>query len=377
MFSTLTLLPADPIYGMQVLYKADPRQEKINLSIGICLDEQGKLLSFKAIREAEKRVFEKCYSKEYLPISGYVPFIEKAEKLLCKGHKGLFSAQTVGGTGALYIARELLVKSHIQKVFIPDPTWPNHRQLFGAAGLDIATYTFDKLLEAIPNMPRGSAVVLQASCHNPTGVDPTKAEWQKISLAIKQQGLLPIIDLAYLGLGGGIDEDTQAIDIFLHDEHELFLCTTFAKSMGIYNDRLGLITIKATPERLDVLASHVRSIARCCYSSPAAHGAFIAHELLGDEELKNMWLQELATVRTRLQSQRELLYNGLKKYGCKIPYEHILTAKGLFCLLQMSQDQVIQLREKTGVYIALDGRIAIAALTPANVDTIAKGLCSV
>ncbi|MCE5294855.1 MAG: aromatic amino acid transaminase [Chlamydiales bacterium] len=386
MFNTLTLLPSDPIYGMQAIYKADNRSTKINLSIGICLDNHGKLLRFKAVHEAEKRVFDKNPGKEYLPITGHAGYTEKAHAIICgqPNNGDFFTAQTVGGTGALFIVGQLLAQTSVKEIFIPDPSWPNHKQLFSAAGLTTASYPyynkanisldFDKMLASIHTMPENSAIILQASCHNPTGIDPTISQWQELSQVIKAKKILPVFDLAYMGLGDSLEEDTKAIRLFIEDDHNLFICTTFAKSLGIYNDRVGLLSVKLPRAQLEIIASHIRSIARTSYSSPPAHGALVANEIFGDEMLTNMWKEELAATCQNLQNQRQILYDALKETACKIPYEHLLQTKGLFCLLDCTPDHVIALRENHGIYIALDGRISLAAITKENVKAIAKGL---
>ncbi len=386
MFNTLTLLPSDPIYGMQSVYNTDLRPYKINLSIGICLDEEGNLLRFKAVHEAEKKVFHKHASKGYLPITGLNSFCEKAQKLILgkENSTDFFSAQTVGGTGALFIAGQLLIKAKVSTIYIPDPTWPNHNQLFQAAGLNVKHYPyynkaslsleFDKMVQAISQMDASSAIVLQASCHNPTGIDPTKEQWQTLSSLLKEKQILPIFDLAYAGLGEGIQEDTQAIQLFAHDDHDMFICTTFSKSLGLYNDRLGLISIKLPHPSLDIISSHLRSIARTCYSSPPAAGALLACEIFNDDSLQEQWLSELTDTCHRLQSQRSILVDALKKHNCKIPYSHITQTKGLFCLLDIPPAQVLTLQKEHGIYIAMDGRISLAAITKENVETIAAGI---
>ncbi len=379
----LTLLPQDPIYGMQAIYKQDPRNSKINLSIGICLDDEGKLLRFKAIEEAEQLLYQKKLSKEYLPITGLQPFCDKAAELVLgtSAYKDFFTCQTVGGTGALFVAAHLLLKAQINEIFISEPSWPNHKQLFQQAGFTISGYPyynaatisleFDKLVQAIEGMPEGAAIVLQASCHNPTGIDPSADEWKTLSRLIKQKKLFPIIDLAYMGLGGGIEEDTKCIKTFINDNHDMIVCTTFAKSMGLYNDRLGFMSIRTSKASLDIVASHIRSIIRTCYSSPPAVGAHLANIVLGDNSL---WLEELKVARERLENSRIMLYNALKKHGCKIGYKHILDTKGLFCLLDISPEGVNRLANEFGIYIALDGRISLAAVTKENVEAIAMGI---
>ncbi len=379
MFDTLTLVPPDPIYGMQQVYRNDPRSNKINLSIGICLDESGKLFRFKAIQEAEKKVQAKSLSKEYLPISGLASFCEQAEKLVTAGFPKdtLFSAQTVGGTGALFVAAQLLKRSALSIVYIPEPTWPNHKQLFEAAGFDVRSYPyynketisleFEKMVDAIKEMPEGSSIVLQASCHNPTGIDPTSKEWQILSQAIQEQGVFPIFDLAYLGLGRSLEADVEGIATFLQDDHEMMICTTFAKSMGLYNDRVGLLTVKSNKAKLDTIASHIRSIIRTTYSSPPAYGAHLASELLSDNMLYSLWKEELQAICTRLEDQRKMLVDATSA-------THIMQTKGLFCLLDISPSQVVRLRDNYGIYVALDGRIALAAITKENISQIAEGL---
>ncbi len=386
MFKSLTLLAQDPIYGMQAIYKQDARDAKINLSIGICLDETGKLLRFKAVDEAETRLSQKRPSKEYLPISGHQAFCEKAQNLVIGDEykNDFFTAQTVGGTGALFVAAHLLLKAGINDVFISEPSWPNHRQLFQAAGFNVRNYPyydpatisleFDKLVKAIEEMPEGASIVLQASCHNPTGIDPSYEQWQALSRLIKRKKIFPIFDLAYMGLGDGVREDTECIRIFLNDGHDLIVCTTFAKSMGLYNDRLGFMSIKTTKTSLDVVASHIRSIMRTSYSSPPAHGAHIANIILGDDALKELWILELKEARIRLEDSRKMLYKALSHHNCRIGYTHILNTKGLFCLLEIPLEGVNRLRDEYGIYVALDGRIALAAVTRENVDHVAMGI---
>ena len=386
MFNTLTLLPSDPIYGMQAVYRGDSRKDKINLSIGICLDDVGKLLRFRAIQEAERRVFEKNPTKEYLPITGLASFCEQAGRLVT-GQEGLFHAQTVGGTGALFVGAHLLKKSGIHVVYIPEPTWPNHKQLFEAQGFEVRCYPyynretisleFEKMVDAINHMEEGSCIILQASCHNPAGIDPTKEEWQILSNAVRERAIFPFFDLAYLGLGESLEDDVKGIRCFLDDDHELLIATTFAKSMGLYNERVGLLSVQCPKKQHEIIGSQIRSIMRTTYSSPPAHGAYLASELLSDSTLKKMWQDELEATCKRLNTQRELLYNTLQSRNCQLPYEHILNSKGLFCLLDIAPEDVVRLRDEFGIYVALDGRISLAAITSSNVAQIATGLSSI
>lgn len=392
MLSDLNLLPADPIYGMQVLYKEDSRPNKVNLSIGVCLNAEGKILRFSAIDLAYQQLMQHapCHapSKEYLPISGLSEYTRLAETLICGNSpkETLFSMQSVGGTGALYLAAALLKRTHTPKVFVPESTWANHTPLFEAAGHLVETYPYyDKakqafdftgLLSAIKNMPEGSAIILQASCHNPTGIDPSQEQFQELSQLIKKQKLFPIFDLAYLGFGTGLEGDAGSIRTFLKDEHEMLIATSFSKSFGLYNDRIGLLTVQARKEALQPIASHLKAIARSCYSSPPAHGAFLIKTILQDEALRSLWQQELESCRQRLHLQRKMLFAALQKHTISFGYEQLLKTKGLFCLFDLSQEKIYTLKEQRGIYLSVDGRIALAAILESNVDSIAEGFAS-
>jgi aspartate/tyrosine/aromatic aminotransferase len=382
-FSTLTKLPADPIYGMQVVFKSDPRPNKINLSIGVCQEPDGKTVKFEAVTQAEEELSSQDLSKEYLPIIGYAPFITKAIELVCGApSKPLFGMQTVGGTGALYIASKLLLRSGVKEIFIPTPSWPNHHLLFEAAGLIVTNYPyydqsqakldFPALIKAIEKMPEESAILLQASCHNPTGIDPTIAEWKVLSDLILKRKLIPLFDLAYQGLGTNLERDAEPIRLFLEAGHEMMVATTFAKNFGLYNDRAGALIVHSSKEAIECLESHAKRIARTCYSSPPAHGAHIAAFLLQDHKLTAMWKNELQRVCAQLRTQREILFEALRQKNPPFAFDHLMHTNGLFCLFDLSEKDVLQLREKEALYVALDGRICLSAITEEKATRIAN-----
>lgn len=382
----LPVLPQDPIYGMQLVYKNDVRPSKINLSIGVLQDPDGRLTRFQAVEQAIDRVHKKRMSKEYLPLAGYAPFCTQVGELVCgsKHASSLFCMQTVGGTGALYVAAKLLLRAGVKEIHISSPSWPNHRQLFEAAGLIPHTYPyydktkgsidFDALVEAVSKMAPYSCILLQASCHNPTGMDLDMAQWKKLSTLLLKQKVLPFFDLAYQGFGVDVEQDAASVRLFLDEGHELLCATTLAKSLGLYNDRVGALMVHSRSDSLDAIGSHVKIIARTTYSSPPAHGVHIAATLLEDEELKRLWLKELASIRKRLDDQRMKLSQAIQKRNPAAAIDHIKNSKGLFCLFDLPEERVIRLREEKGIYIASDGRVCVAAITDANVDTIAEAL---
>jgi len=385
MLSNLNLLPPDPIYGMQVVFKQDTRPNKVNLSIGVSLNGNGKIMRFSAIDRAIELQMEEKPSKEYLPIAGLAEYCQLAQSLVfgTGGQERLFSMQSVGGTGALYLAAQLIKRTKVPFVFVPDSSWANHKPLFEASGHTVKTYpyydkegqkfAFTACLEAISKMPEKSAIILQASCHNPTGLDPDNAQWKELSTLIKKKSLLPIFDLAYLGFGEGIEEDASSIRIFFQDGHEMLVATSFSKSFGLYNDRIGLLSVAADSQSI---ASHLKAIARSCYSSPPANGALLIKTLLQDQELTLLWKKELEECRQRLKWQRNSLYEALQKQNISFSYELILQTKGLFCQLDLTDEQITLLKQKWGIYLAFDGRIALAAITKENLSTVAQGFAS-
>ncbi len=386
LISELPLLPSDPIYGMQILFKNDPRPDKINLSIGVCRDEEQRTFFFKAVELAEAKLQEESPSYEYLPLTGLGTFCTHTKELVCKNRPSIIASQTVGGTGALYVAARLLAAAHMHTVFVPEPTWTNHKPLFTRAGHDVFGYqyydktqgaiAFSKLCDAIRKMPERSAIVIQASCHNPTGIDLLPSHFHTISQLIKERKIYPIFDLAYQGLGDGLDEDVKGIHIFLDEGHELMVATTFAKSFGLYNDRPGVLLIHTPDESHQRVVSHVQAIARSCYSSPPAHGAKIISMILADPRLKRLWEKELQEYRDRLNSLRRLLHTAMSRHTIRFHYDHLLHTKGLFCLFNISEAEVLRLRNEHGLYLSLDGRISLSAITKENVDRVAAAFAT-
>lgn len=383
----LPLIPVDPIYGMQAIFKKDARSEKVNLSIGVCQDVDSKVLYFQAVKLAEEVIQKALPSKEYLPLTGHASYCQAVKELVCGQRDSILSVQTVGGTGALYIAARLLRNANMFTVFIPDPTWTNHKSLFSLAGHDVFTYPyydkakgtvyFNEMCNAIRKMPENSAIVLQASCHNPTGIDLTEREFITLSQLIKEKNLYPIFDLAYQGLGNSLEDDVRGISIFLDDGHEMMIATTFAKSFGLYNDRPGALFVKAPGVHHESILSHIQSIARSAYSSPPAHGAKIIDTILQDKRLRYLWEKELKEFRDSLVEKRKLLFEAMKEHNVKFSFDHLLKTKGLFCLFDLNESQVLSLRDEHALYLSLDGRICLCAITSENVQRVAKALATI
>lgn len=388
-FSTVPKEPEDPIYGLQVTYKKDERPHKINLSIGVFPGAQGKAFRFQVVDQAEEIIHQMRPGKDYLPIDGLSSFCEATADLILgteriRSKMKCYTAQTVGSTAALHIGGKFLAQNITKKIFIPDPTWVNHRKLFESCGLDVAIYPYritqdgsldiEAIIEAIDSMPEGSCILLQASCHNPTGIDPKVEEWKILSHAIKAKKLFPFFDIAYQGVGRGLDEDAESIRIFFADNHELFVAASFAKNLGLYSERVGALVATCMPETHAALSSQIRKIIRSIYSSPPAHGAHIASAILSTPELFTSWKEELKGLRTNLENCRELLYQAIHTLKPEMALGPLLKSTGLFSLCGLPQEKVLELRTSQAIYLCDDSRINIAAINLEQIEKIAKAI---
>lgn len=388
-FSTIIQEPEDPIYGLQVTFKKDTRPHKKNLSIGAFPGKSGSSFRFSAVDKAEEILHQKKLSKDYLPIDGLASYCECVSDLVL-GEKrkeyalSSYTAQTIGGTAALHIGAKFLRNFLTKKIYIPDPTWVNHHRLFEACGLETQSYPYiitkegridiKAMTSSIQSMQNGSAIVFQASCHNPTGIDPTDEEWKILSDAVKEKGLIPFFDMAYQGLGRGLDEDAFSIRLFLKEGHEMLIATSFSKNFGLYSERVGALTITCTPDAIAPISSQVRKIIRSIYSSPASHGAYIVQTILSDPLLRADWKEDLMKLRAFLASSRKTLYDLVSKMRPDLSFDAIKNSIGLFAYTFLPKEKIVSLREKEALYLCDDSRINIAALPPEETDFIAKSL---
>jgi aspartate/tyrosine/aromatic aminotransferase len=386
-FSAITQEPEDPIYGLQVVYKKDERPDKINLSIGVFPGKGGKAFRFQVVDRAEELLFSAKHAKDYLPIDGLALFNKGVKELIfsdaLRQDRAIYTTQTIGSTGALHVAGKFLATLVTKKIYIPDPTWVNHKKLFEATGMQVGLYPYtmtengnlniQAVLTAIDEMEEGACLLLQASCHNPTGVDPDDAAWRSICQAAKKKKLICLFDIAYQGVGRNLEEDAQAIHHFFREGLELLVAVSFAKNMGLYAERVGALLIVSEKEKEAAIASQVRKIIRSIYSSPCLHGADVASLILSDTQLRDAWKQELAKLQHNLTQTRHALYNAFIKFG-QTPPSSLLSSVGLFCMLDLSKEQVVHLREKHAIYLCDDGRVNLAAVKDEHIDRLVKAV---
>ncbi|MCX8064626.1 MAG: aspartate/tyrosine/aromatic aminotransferase [Candidatus Hydrogenedentes bacterium] len=395
MLEKLQKAPIDPILGLTELFQRDPNQQKINLSVGVYKDNLNNTPIFNAVKKAERIILEKEKTKTYLPISGLPEFCEKTQRLVlgenCKicEEERVGTVQTVGGTSALRIFADFLRNNFGHKrIWIPDPTWENHAKIFQMAGHEVTTYPYyDSLTQSLnwyslkltaEKIPSGDVMLLHGCCHNPTGLDLDKSQWEEISNILNRKGILPLVDFAYQGLGDGLEEDAIGIRIMANNVPELFICYSFSKNFGLYNERCGaLLTIGENKEFVQKALSQIKVVIRTNYSNPPSHGAQIINTILSDEVLKIEWLEELNRMCQRIKDMRCLLVEKLKEKDLNKDFTHILKQKGMFSYTGLSKEQVKRLREEFSIYIVESGRINVAGITTQNIDRLVDAIIKV
>lgn len=390
-FDRIEAAPADPILGISEAFKKDPRTDKINLSVGVYKNEQGDTAILKCVKQAEKILLEKENTKSYLPISGLPEYGRAARELIFgKGHEYVDGGKAVsvhcpGGTGALRIGADFLHQQNVTAtVWISDPTWANHYQIATSAGLKFERYpyydrvnhslAFERMMDTLSQAKEGDAVLLHACCHNPTGIDPTKEQWETIAKFLAEKKLLPMIDFAYQGFGHGIEEDAQGLRIIASHCKELLIASSFSKNFGLYNERVGVLTVVCNDvESADKVFSQLKIAVRTAISNPPAHGEKIVTTVLGDPALRAQWEQELAEMRDRILEMRKLLVEKLNAAGAG-DYSFIAEQNGMFSFSGLDKDQVDRLKKEFGIYIVGSGRICVAGINHGNIDRLVEAL---
>lgn len=394
-FSQVELAPADPILGLTDAFKADTREDKVNLGVGIYKDESGKTPILKAVKLAEEKLLATEMSKSYLGMEGVQAYNRAVQTLLfgtdhtVVNNARALTAQAPGGTGSLRVAAEFLVRqTKADTIWVSNPTWANHHNIFNTAGLKTQSYgyykaethglDFDAMLTDLQGAKEGDLVLLHGCCHNPTGIDLNKQQWQQIGKLCLSKSLVPLFDFAYQGFGAGVEEDAEGLRIVASIVPELIVANSFSKNFGLYNERIGAITVVAGNDAEAVNAfSQIKSTIRASYSNPPAHGALIVSTILEDDALKQMWQQELQQMRERIAEMRALFVKSLKESGVSQDFSFISTQNGMFSFSGLNKDQVSRLKNEFGVYIVGSGRISVAGMTKTNMPIICKAIAAV
>ena len=395
MFESISAAPADPILGLADLFRADDRPHKINLGIGVYKDETGNTPVLTSVKKAEQYLLENETTKNYLSIDGLADFARCTQELLFGAENPLIAAgrartaQTPGGTGALRVAADFLAtQTAVKRVWVSNPSWPNHKNVFNAAGLEVCEYAwydaenhqldFDGMLAALQEAKAGDVVLFHGCCHNPTGIDPTAEQWSQLAQLSQAKGWLPLFDFAYQGFARGLNEDAEGLRIFAASHQELFVASSYSKNFGLYNERVGAITlVAADAATADTAFSQVKYTIRANYSNPPAHGAAVVATILSNQALRTIWEQELTDMRQRIQRMRQLFVNTLAEKGATRDFSFIIQQNGMFSFSGLTKDQVIRLRDEFAVYAVNSGRVNVAGMTPDNMSALCEAIVAV
>ena len=395
MFQHIEAYAGDPILSLNEEFQKDPRPNKINLSIGIYFDDDGRIPVLDCVRRAEAQLLEKGGAKPYLPIEGDPDFRRAVQVLLFGAGSPVVAEgrvatlQTVGSSAALKVGADFIKRWFPESgVWVSDPTWDNHRAMFEGAGVKVSSYPyydpatggvrFDAMLEALSALPARSVVLLHACCHNPTGVDLTPAQWERLIPVLKARELLPFLDIAYQGYGDGIEEDAFAIRALAAAGVPFFVANYFSKSMSVYGERAGgLSVVCASAAEAALALGQLKATVRRIYSSPTIHAGGIVARIFADPALHASWVRDVDGMRTRIQAMRKSLHEVL---SAKLPgrdFGYFLTQRGMFSYTGLSAAQVDRLREEFGVYLIRSGRICVAGLNTRNVEATANAIAAV
>lgn len=392
MFEHVDAYPGDPILSLLEGFTEDKRPNKVNVSIGLYYDDQGRIPVLKSVAEAQERVDRKA-PHTYLPMDGIASFRESVGKLVfgedASVRERTAMIQSIGGSGAIHVAARFIKKYFPEsKIWISDPTWDNHRVLIEAAGVPVETYPyydpvtqgikFGEMLALFETLPEKSVVLLQPSCHNPTGVDLRHDQWKEIARVLRARKLIAFMDMAYQGFGNGLEEDAWPIRLFAEANIPMFVSTSFSKNFSLYGQRVGALAVVCQRKEQAVrVQGQLKSIVRQVYSSPPAYGAQIVSAVLNDKELFLLWSSEVQQMRSRLGEMRSGLRKILEALAPNQSWKFLTDQKGMFSYTGLSAQDVDRLRIDHGVYLVRSGRLCLTGLTTANLASVADAIVSV
>merc|ERR1711935_262730 len=396
-FSQLALAPADPILSTSIAFKNDKDANKINLGVGAYRTNEGKPYIFKAVQKAESQILQHpdVYNHEYLPIDGFKPFVESAQKLAfgdaCSALKEgrVSSAQALSGTGGLRVGFEFLRLHYPSPVYVPNPTWGNHNAIIQASGLPLRTYPywdaktrgldFTGMCSTLRAAPEGSIILMHPCAHNPTGVDPSNEQWKGILQLVMDKKHVVFFDSAYQGFAtGDFERDAYVLRMFMDAGVNYVLTQSFAKNFGLYGERCGAIHfVCPTKDAATKALSQLKMVIRPMYSNPPCHGAFIVDRIVRNPELLKEFLSEMKAVSNRITDMRKALYNEI--LALKVPgdWTHIINQIGMFSYTGLTPAQCESLIKKWHVYLLKNGRISMAGVNTKNVGHLAAGIADV
>ena len=395
LLANVEMAPKDPILGVTEIYVADTNPKKVNLGVGVYTDDESKVPVLKSVRTAEQKLAETAMPRNYLPIDGLQVYNKAVQEVVFGADSEavksgrIVTVQTLGGTGGLKVGADLLRRLNPgAEAWISDPSWENHRALLEFAGFNVNTYPyydaathglrFNDMLTCLDKLPEGAVVVLHACCHNPTGVDLTMAQWEKVIAVVKARNLMPFLDIAYQGFADGLDADAAAVRAFAKACPAVFVSSSFSKSLSLYGERVGACSIVTeNADQAARLLSQIKRVIRTNYSNPSTHGGQTVAAVLTTPALRQQWEQELGQMRDRIKTMRRALVDKIRAQRADFDFSYVVDQRGMFSYSGLTKEQVRRLREEYSIYALDSGRICVAALNSKNVDYVANAIAKV
>lgn len=393
-FCGLSEVGDDPILLVSKMYRASTNPNKVDLGVGVYKDAEGNTAILNSVKQAERYLVENQTTKTYLSPAGNPEYNQAVKELLLgKNHPAIkenraVTFQAPGGTGGVRIGLDFLKTCKADgKVWISDPTWPNHHAIAKASGLKAESYRyydiknakllFDEMIEDLGRADRGDMVILHGCCHNASGADLSKEQWNKVADFMVERGLVPLIDIAYQGFANSIEEDAYAARLLSEKCSEAIIASSCSKNFAIYRDRVGAVTvISSTAELNNINASHILKGIRSIYSMPPDHGAAVVSHILNNADLKALWVKEVDDMRGRVQEMRTLFVEQMAKKAPKSNFNYIAEQKGMFSFLTLSKEQIQTLINDHSIFMMASGRVNIAGLTKNNMDYVTDAIAS-
>jgi aspartate aminotransferase len=393
-FDSLPILPPDSILGLAAACRADPDPDKVDLTLGVYMDESGLCPVFEAVKQAQQSLVGEEQTKVYMPPQGDADYVSGICALVLGTATGktlgdrVSAVQTPGGCGAVRLGAEVLFAAAPgATVWVSDPTWPVHIPLMGSVGLQFKTYRyyspelrgldFEAMLADLDSAAAGDVVLLHGCCHNPSGVDPSLAQWGALAELLAERHLLPMIDFAYQGMGAGLEEDAAGLRAILERVPEMIIAVSSSKNIGLYRERAGAVVFVGGDARAaDAMASQAIAAARRVYSMPPAHGALLAGRVLSSPELRASWQVELAQICERINGLRIDFRDALAATTGR-NFDFIGKENGMFSFLGLSVEQAQRLRTEQSVYMLDSSRINVAGLNARNLPRVVDAVASV
>lgn len=395
MFEHLQQYGGDPIFGLNDAFHRNTHPKKINLTIGLYYDDAGRIPVLESVAAVEAELAVNPAPRVYLPMEGLEPYRTAVQRVVFGANSSavaegrVATIQTLGGTGALKVGADLLHTAYPDsEIWISDPAWDNHYAIFGGAGITTRSYpyydadtkglAFDAMMNCLRGLPSRSIVLLHACCHNPTGVDLTDSQWNDVIAVLQERGLIAFLDLAYQGMGRGMEEDAYAVRAMAQAGITFLVANSFSKNLSVYGERCGgLSVVCGSAAEADRVLGQLKAIVRRIYSSAPWHGGHVVAGVLNHPQRHAQWLEDVAAMRVRMAKMRkavhELMATKLPGYDA----DYFIQQQGMFTYSGLSREQLLALRERHGVYIIDSGRVAVTGLNPGNVAHFTDALVDV